>query len=51
MTSCMLTAASPPYLLLDSVLNLGQLSLEHEMPEAHFLQLGIPDALLLGVVG
>lgn len=40
----------PSYLLLDSVLNLGQLSLEHEVPEPHFLQLCVPQSLLLGVV-
>ncbi len=41
---------SRAYLLLDSVLNLGELSLEHEVPEAHFLQLSILDGLMLGVV-
>ena len=33
------------------MLDFGQLSLEHEVPEAHFLQLGVLEGLLLGVVG
>ena len=41
---------STVYLLLDSVLDLGELSLEHEVPESHFLQVSILDSLQLGMV-
>ena len=32
------------------MLNLGQLSLEHEVPEAHFLQLSVLDSFFFVVV-
>ncbi len=54
---CSMTAAArmhvsqgQAYLLLDTVLNLGELSLEHEVPEAHFLQLSILHGFMLSVV-